>query len=303
MRRTVARLGAVCAWLAVPLAAHGAVTLEVGPNVNASRLAGAQQEAAIAVDPSDPSRLAVVAVAAAGGLFAAYSTDGGTSWTPVDASDGTIAAGDAGDPLAPACCDPSLAFDGFGNLFLAYRSLAGTSVAVALSTDGGRTFAPLTFFSAGTVSQPTVTTGPAGSAGGNAVWVTYAAGGVVVARGAAVTGPGAVGPFGSAQTAPGSAGGDFGDIAVGPDGQVLVAYQAPTAGRAVESGTSTRTGSAGAAAPRAWRARRRWAASTRSPRSRVADRRRGGPRLRPQRRPAPRPRLPRLHRREPARER
>jgi len=47
------------------------------------------------------------AVAAAGGLFAAYSTDGGASWTPVDASDGTIADGDAGDLLAPACCDPA----------------------------------------------------------------------------------------------------------------------------------------------------------------------------------------------------
>jgi hypothetical protein len=54
--------------------------------------------------------------------------------------------------------------------------------------------------------------------------------GKIAARGAAVTGLGVVGSFTSAQHAPKSTLGDFGRTPIGPNGQVMVAYQAPYTG-------------------------------------------------------------------------
>ena len=58
--------------------------------------------------------------------------------------------------------------------------------------------------------------------------------GTLVAHGALATGLGQTGIFGDVQVALGPAGiagkRNFGDISVGPKGQVLVTYQSPTAG-------------------------------------------------------------------------
>ncbi len=59
------------------------------------------------------------------------------------------------------------------------------------------------------------------------MWLTYNAGGVIKAAGAAVTGLGQVGPL-TKWEVPGPSG-NYGDIAVGPAGQVALAY-GPTAG-------------------------------------------------------------------------
>src|SRR5262249_20978595 len=70
-------------------------------------------------------------------------------------------------------------------------------------------------------------TGPMGS-----VWVTYEDSnqpGVMVA-GAQVTGLGTVGAFSTPQLVPGSGSGNFGDIAIGPSGNVMVAYETPASG-------------------------------------------------------------------------
>jgi hypothetical protein len=74
--------------------------------------------------------------------------------------------------------------------------------------------------------QPTITTG-AGS-----VWVTVTAGsGHVIAAGAPVTGFGGVGAFEPTQVIRGhGAHGDYGDVAIGPDGQVVLTWQYPTGG-------------------------------------------------------------------------
>src|SRR5262249_3654610 len=59
-----------------------------------------------------------------------------------------------------------------------------------------------------------------------AVWVSYTgSGNKVFAAGAPVMGFDSVGAFIAPETAPGSPGGDFGDIAIGPNGQVLLDYQ------------------------------------------------------------------------------
>src|SRR5205085_2088887 len=48
---------------------------------------------------------------------------------------------------------------------------------------------------------------------------------ILEAAGATVTGLGAVGTFIAPETVPNSAGGNFGNIAIGPGGQVLISFQ------------------------------------------------------------------------------
>ncbi len=60
-----------------------------------------------------------------------------------------------GDNLGFACCDGSVAFDQFGNLFLTYLDSKLHNVQLALSTDGGQHFRFLT-----TVEQTNTTAAP-----------------------------------------------------------------------------------------------------------------------------------------------
>ncbi|MDB5304830.1 MAG: hypothetical protein JWM97_2379 [Phycisphaerales bacterium] len=182
------------------------------PNINLSRMPGSQAEGSIVVDRADPTRLFAVSNLDVGdGLTIATSNDGGTTW-----SRRTIA--NDSDHLPPACCDPSAGFDAFGNLFLVYLDANTNHVVVLLSTDAGQGFSVLDQFH-GKVDQPTLTTGPGG------VWVTFQSAGSIVVTGAVDTGLGAVGSFLPFQHIRGSADGNFGDIAVGPSGQVMVTYQ------------------------------------------------------------------------------
>jgi hypothetical protein len=71
-------------------------------------------------------------VVPAAGMFTAVSLDGGSTWA-------TRIIGN-NDNLGAACCDPTLSFDEFGNLFLTYLFNVGHTVPVALSTDGGSSF-------------------------------------------------------------------------------------------------------------------------------------------------------------------
>ncbi|MEI6539571.1 MAG: proprotein convertase P-domain-containing protein, partial [Planctomycetota bacterium] len=162
---------------------------------------------------------------AAGGLMAARSVDGGATWLFSNGGDALIA--DGNDGLVAACCDPTIAWDTFGNLYISYISEDLESIPVAISTDGGATFSQLTAITGGNVDQPTVTTGPGLAGVGQSLWITYAQGGTQ-ARGAAVSGLGAanVGAFGAAQAVTGV--NQFGDIAIGPLGQVVVTGQNST---------------------------------------------------------------------------
>jgi uncharacterized repeat protein (TIGR01451 family) len=205
----------VLAALAAP--AYAVPTLTVGGNVNASRTSGNQSEAGVAADPQNPQRLFMAMNSDAGsfGLLAETSSDGGATWTRRMIADGS-------DSLALGCCDATAAWDAFGNLFLSYFGATLNSAVVALSNDGGATFTQLTEVQS--FDQPSVTTGP------NSVWVTFTNGVQMTAMGAQVTGRGAVGPFSPPEAAPGSDGGNFGGIAVGPAGQVLITYQVPSLG-------------------------------------------------------------------------
>src|SRR2546421_3245345 len=110
------------------------------PNQNISRLGGSQAEGSIMVDRVDPSHLIAISNIDLGdGLLVATSSDSGATW-----SRRLIA--DDKDGLPPACCDPSVAFDSFGNLFVAYLNSDTNQVIVLLSVDAGQTFSLLTKF-------------------------------------------------------------------------------------------------------------------------------------------------------------
>jgi Bacterial Ig-like domain (group 3) len=215
--------------LALPMPVGAQIT--ASPDINLSQKAGADSECAIAKNPANPLQLFASCNTASAGLFAVRSIDGGTTWIFPDPVDRTIADGDLGQGAA-ACCDPTLAWDSFGNLFITYlAALVGgssPSVETLLSTDGGATFTPLASF-AGSQDQPTIVAENTTAVGAPvAVWIVWNQSGQMRARGAAVTGLGAVGAFGALQTIPGTSNCSFGDVAIAPDGTVVQVCESPT---------------------------------------------------------------------------
>jgi hypothetical protein len=123
----------------------------VSGNVDVSNECGPQSETFITINPNKPKVLA----AGSNEIFRLpmrgyFSTNGGGSWGGVDL------------PLPPAKgngidfgSDPTLAFDTQGNVFYGYivvffgngNGINGTEMAVAKSTDGGKTYPNVTFFS------------------------------------------------------------------------------------------------------------------------------------------------------------
>jgi hypothetical protein len=75
-----------------------------------------------------------------------------------------------------------------------------------------------------------VKAGPGVGGANQSIWITHRTSAGLVARGAAVNGFNSFGAFGAALTIPGGGSGNFGDIAVGPNGQVAVTYQTPSSG-------------------------------------------------------------------------
>ncbi len=200
-------------------------SLKVGALVDMSKMLGSEEETTIAINPKNPNNLFAAAIGASTGQVASVSFDGGATWATR-----VMSSGSDGTPVA--CCDASAAFDQFGNLFMTYLSSSIHTI-VLMSTDGGLTFTQLADF--GSADQPTIVTGPGDQPGTQSVWVTYNFNGSIVARGARVTALGQVGSFTSAQTAPNSSGGNFGDIAIGPNGEVYVTYQNNTGGQGASS--------------------------------------------------------------------
>jgi hypothetical protein len=214
--------------LVLPFAAQAQITSN--PDVNVSEKIEYQNECAIIKNPTNHQELFAACNNANGGLFAARSTNLGVTWTYPDATDQTLADGDPGQgPLA--CCDPTLAWDSFGNLYLGYLDNMAANVVVLISTDGGLTFNTLATFP-GSVDQPTVvaadTTAPGAPV---AVWVVWNNNGSMRASGAAVTGLGTVGAFVAVQAIPGTNNCSFGDIAIAPSGVVVQTCQNPTGGQ------------------------------------------------------------------------
>jgi len=224
------------ALLAAPRPTAGALSLNVTANVNVSRLLANQTEASIGIDPTNPNRLFIASNMESTGLFTAYSTNAGVSWNYTDPLDGTIA--DGNDSLPAACCDLTINWDSFGNLYLGYINDNLKEIDVIVSTNGGASFTKIITIASGhDIDQPTITSGTGSATGG--VWITYKdftlTGAPVVAQGAQVTGLGAIGAFSAAQSVPGSVDGSFGDISIGPAGQIMVTYESPSGGETLSS--------------------------------------------------------------------
>ena len=134
-RRILAAVPALLLVLAAAPAVRAATTV-----VNVSRRTTSQSEAAVAASPLDASDVVVVSnVQRAQGIRVGVSHDGGSTW------ERSIVGND--DRFGVACCDPSIAWDGSGNLFLAWLGFTTepfpTVVTVLLSTDGGDTWSRL----------------------------------------------------------------------------------------------------------------------------------------------------------------
>lgn len=211
-----------------------------GTDINLSKLSGDQSECAVAKNPANKLQIFVLCNNNAGaGLFAARSVNGGASWSYPDAADKTIAdGGNVATQGQAACCNPTLAWDSFGNLFVAYIDSGLSTIVVLLSTDSGQTFSPLKTFAscAGCPDQPTIvaadTTAPGAPVAVWIVWHRNAPTGPMVASGAAVTGLGAVGAFSSPLDIPGTNNCSYGDVAISPAGAVVNVCQNPSTGDA-----------------------------------------------------------------------
>jgi len=218
----------------------------IPPNVDVSAAPANEAEDAVAANPTAPDNVVTMSTLpdVPAGLFEGVSFDGGQTWTRQLIGTGA--------PLGKICCDEQLAWDRYGNLWMTYLVNTSGKVLVAVSTDGGLSFRKVAAItptkpsgkrapsgaepkrlrgpSKGPASgdQPSISTGP------GSVWVSYTTfrSVQIQAVGARVTGLGQFGPFSRPETVPTANGrGDFGDTAVGPDGQVAVTYQDQTNGQ------------------------------------------------------------------------
>lgn len=147
--------------------ASGSLTL--GANVDVSNECGPQSETYIAVNPSHPSSIG-------GGSNEIFrlpmrgfsSSDSGSSWRGVDLPLPSPLSGTNDTRFGS---DPSLAFDTIGNLYYSYivvffgngSGVNGSEMAVARSTDGGKSYPLVNYFSFATGSdhfndKPMITT-------------------------------------------------------------------------------------------------------------------------------------------------
>jgi hypothetical protein len=136
-----------------PLGDGGATTsLSFGNNIDVSNECGPQSETYITINPANTKQLA----AGSNEIFRLpmrgyYSAKGGTTWGGVDLPLPTS----KGANSINFGSDPTLAFDTRGNVFYGYivvffgngSGVNGSQMAVARSTDGGRTYPSVTFFS------------------------------------------------------------------------------------------------------------------------------------------------------------
>jgi hypothetical protein len=234
-----------------------AVSLQFEGLVNASRFPLNQTETAIAINRVDTNKIFLASNQGAfvgtdegpndpineTGLFISRSSDNGTTWTPRIIAADADGNGVSDDGFPIACCDPSVSYDEFGNLFLAYiarNPLSGaTSTVVLTSADDGQTFTMIgDFHGEGSLIDRCEVTAAHGQ-----VWVTFVdflatspdhpgETDSEMAVGAPVTGLGQVGQFITPQQLPQSgpaSGGqhqpNIGHVSIGPDGQVMATYQ------------------------------------------------------------------------------
>jgi len=207
--------------------------MTVGANTDATPLPFNQATAQIAINPANPNNVVVVGqnVENSSSIPVAYSFNGGASWSLTSITGST-------DGLSPANprVDARIAFDSFGNAYVAYEVAAHSNeirIVVARSSNGGASFSGVTTAVGGAgsnVDYPNIATGPAsGNNGKQAIWITYTNYAnpnqlQVQAVYATSSGLGQLSAF-SKPEAVSTSGGDLADVAVSATGQVAVAYE------------------------------------------------------------------------------
>jgi hypothetical protein len=246
--------------LGLSLSVLGAPAVTAAPPVvrDVSRRHSNEAEAAVAVNPGNPLDVVIASNTEFGyGVFVGASHDGGQSWSRKVLGDR--------DRFGMACCDPSLSWDDRGNVFLSWLGFTGgfnpDAIEVVTSTDGGDRWSELAHLEppapgeeathaadapaprrlvplagsvgiqddeehhrGGFVDQPTITSGH------GAVWLIWNHDGWLQASGARVHGAGDVGAFRRIEDVPHTHGCTFGDIAIGPRGEVLQVCQRDVVG-------------------------------------------------------------------------
>ena len=106
-----------------------------------TQISGNETDPDIAINVLNPSNMVVVAAtdAQAGGLLISMTTNMGATWAT-----NIIETNADSQGLLPAYGEPSVAWDVYGNVFLAYLTSTLEGVAVAVSTNGGQNFAMMT---------------------------------------------------------------------------------------------------------------------------------------------------------------
>ena len=225
---------------ALMIALSSSIVSATPMNVDVSQRHLNESEEAIAVNPTNPKNIVIVTnighreAGLTAGMFEGVSFDGGATWT-------TQIIGN-NDNLGDSCCDPSLSFDEYGNLFMTYLYQVENTVPIALSTDGGLTFNVIKNIAAPPKTTSTKTSGdnrglfrfvdqPTITAAKGEVWVVFNAGGPLFATGAPVTGLGQVGAFFDGEAIPGTNNCTYGDIAIGPAGQIMQACNLTESGQ------------------------------------------------------------------------
>ncbi|HZM04037.1 MAG TPA: hypothetical protein VFC44_13585 [Candidatus Saccharimonadales bacterium] len=194
--------------------------------VDVTQISGDETDPSIVLNSLAPNQLCVAAQidGMAAGLCVAASSNSGLTWTT-----NIIATNNDVSGLTAAYGEPSLAWDTYGNLFLAYLPTNFEGIAIAVSTNGGNSFTAVTNLAPNdSTDQPRLTSPFAGDGAGS-VWLVYKDYSLpnfpLVVQGLQSTQWGTNASFGAVQVVPSSANGGFADLTVGPLGQVMVVFQ------------------------------------------------------------------------------
>lgn len=219
----IARAFCVLTLLLEMAACHSRVFAQtVASATDATQIAGNELDPSIAVNPYNPSNIFIVSYSETlGGLVTSSSENQGSTWATNTIADGS----DSLPPANPSDAYPSVAWDASSNIYIAYFPSTYEGVAVIMSTNGGETFTAVTNLAENDATDtPRIAAGPPSAPG---IWVVYKDysknQSPLIAQGLQTSVSNAV--FGPPWTIPGSGSSGEPDIAVGPQGQVMVAFQ------------------------------------------------------------------------------
>ena len=200
---------------------------------NITQSSQTQTEGSLAVSPGTNSDSLAVGLDTTlatmeNAIFLSRSTDRGASWTTIPLKSGR-------DGFAQSVGPAVTAFDSFGNLLIAYATASpAPGVSLIMSVDSGRTLVPVTTLATNSVPlQVTLAVGPGLRGTESSLWMTWreeadVASSKLMLATAPIHALGSIGNFLPISiVATGADGRPIGsaDLAVGPSGEVTVAFQ------------------------------------------------------------------------------